>query len=83
MTDFEREFVLVRGVVYSRRAGWDGDWHRASMPPDATPGIRSKWPPKYTPSRLPKHEVVGKERAKELIDASLTRLDDLRAEAAR
>lgn len=81
MTEIETEFVTVRGVVYSRRRGWNGTWHRASMAPDAAPGVRSKWPPTYAPNRLPSHEVINREQARALIDASLQRLDDLRGAA--
>lgn len=61
------EFVLVRGVAYRRLRkprGWaEYYYRRISVPPDATPGKKSKWPASYSVDKLPAHEVVTKEEA--------------------
>lgn len=82
------EFVLVRGVVYrllnlSARpiTNPHPKYYRRSVPPDATPGKRSKWPAAYLPHRLPAHKVVDGARAREVIEASMGRLRDLGVES--
>jgi hypothetical protein len=82
------EFVLVRGVVYrllnlSARpiTNPTPKYYRRSVPPDATPGKRSKWPAAYLPHRLPTHEAVDEARAREVIEASMGRLRELGLEA--
>jgi hypothetical protein len=80
VSDPTPRIVLVRGVVYklldmspfpiSRPRP---KYYRQSVPPDATPGKRSKWPAAYLPHRLPEHEVIDEESARETIDASMAR----------
>lgn len=80
----EPEFVLVRGVVYrlldlSARplSNPNPKYYRRSVPPDVTPGKRSKWPAAYLPHRLPAHDVVDDARAREVIEASMGQLRKL------
>lgn len=74
------DLVSVRGVVYRllnrsnlpiSKPNWK--YIRQSVPPDATPGQRSKWPYSYTVRRLPAHEVIDEATAREVIDASVAR----------
>ncbi len=84
--------VLVRGVVYKlqNRSNFPISkpkfkYYRASVPPDATPGTRSKWPAAYAVNRLPAHEVIDEAKAREVMDAAMNRwravLEANRAEA--
>jgi hypothetical protein len=73
--------VLVRGVVYrlldrSARplSNPRPKYVRASVPPDVTPGKRSKWPAAYAPHRLPIHDVIDEAKAREVMDASVAYL---------
>lgn len=74
------KLVLVRGVVYrlldrSRfpLSNPKPKYYRQSVPPDATPGKRSKWPAAYATNRLPAHEVIDEEKAREVMDAAMSR----------
>lgn len=74
----EPKIVLVSGVVYrlldrSPRplSNPKPKYYRQSVPPDATPGKRSKWPAAYAPHRLPEHEVIDEATAAEVAEASL------------
>jgi hypothetical protein len=85
MADLPR-FVLVAGTVYRRTARYRRRSHdieyrylRASVPPDFTPGKRSKARGSYQPYRLPAHEVLDDAQAKTLINASVERLTALYA----
>lgn len=80
------EFVLVRGVVYQRlrsivgrRPRIEYKWHRRSVPPDMTPGKRSKWPPAYADDRLPAHETIDPAVARQVMEESLNRLREIGA----
>jgi hypothetical protein len=82
VTEYLPDFVLVRGVAYRkvrrmRRRDVEEFYLRASVPPDATPGKRSKWPVTYRPHKLPEHEVVDDTRVREVAKASLIRLHEL------
>jgi len=72
--------VLVRGVVYrlldrSRfpLSNPKPKYYRQSVPPDATPGRRSKWPAAYLIRRLPAHDVIDEAEAREVMDESMIR----------
>ena len=72
--------VLVRGVVYrlldrSRfpLSNPKPRYYRQSVPPDATPGKRSKWPAAYAVNRLPAHEAIDEVGAREVMDAAMVR----------
>lgn len=87
MTAEAPEFVLVRGVVYrlldlSSRplSNPRPKYYRRSVPPDVTPGKRSKWPAAYAPHKLPDHEVIDEVKAREIMDAGLAHLRNLRTE---
>ncbi len=81
------EFVLVRGVVYQRlrsivgrRPRVEYKWHRRSVPPDAAAvvvGKRSGWPPAYPDGRLPVHEVVDADTARQVMNDSLAQLREI------
>lgn len=73
------KLVLVRGVVYrlldrSRfpLSNPKPKYYRQSVPPDATPGKRSKWPAAYAINRLPAHEAIDEIRAREVMDAAMS-----------
>ena len=73
------KLVLVRGVVYrlldrSRfpLSNPKPKYYRQSVPPDATPGKRSKWPAAYAINRLPAHEAIEEIRAREVMDAAMS-----------
>ncbi|GAA5178786.1 hypothetical protein GCM10023322_06780 [Rugosimonospora acidiphila] len=72
-------YVLVSGVVYQldgilRRHRVRNRWMRISVPPDAVPGCRSRWPAFYSASGLPGHEVIDAARALKIQHESLERL---------
>ncbi len=82
------EFTLVRCVVYQRlrsvvgrRPRIEYKWHRRSVPPDATPGKRSTWPPTYPDDRLPTHERVDAATARQIMEGGLARLREIGAKA--
>lgn len=72
--------VLVRGVVYKLLdyspfplSKPCPKYYRRSVPPDATPGKRSKWPAAYPVHRLPVHEVIDEAKAREVMDLGMVR----------
>ncbi|GAA0493718.1 hypothetical protein Ade02nite_21240 [Paractinoplanes deccanensis] len=72
--------VLVRGVVYKllNRSNLPISkpkfkYYRMSVPPDAMPSVRSKWPAAYAVNRLPAHEVIDEAKAREVVDAAMNR----------
>ena len=84
MADTTPEFVLVRGVVYRRLdlsarplSNPKPKYYRRSVPPDATPGKRSKWPAAYAEHRLPEHEPIDEATAREVIEASMGRVREI------
>jgi len=74
----EPRIVLVRGVVYKLLdmspfpiSKPRPKYYRRSVPPDVTPGKRSKWPAAYAIHRLPAHEAIDELTAREVMDASM------------
>lgn len=68
--------ILIDGVVYrlclvDTRNSVQWEYRRVSVPPDAVPGKRTKTRQSYMPDRLPEHEEISPERAREIVAASL------------
>ncbi len=87
MTGAHPPLVLVRGVVYKLMnrshlplSRPNFEYIRMSVPPDAMPSKRSRWPYSYTTHRLPAHEVIDQATATAVIDSAMARWRTVLAE---